>query len=637
LFPYTAQNEDELTLEEGQIITIITQDVEDKGWWKGEIDGRIGVFPDNFVKRISQNLSQGPLPEQVKDSPEKPKFSAVKNSPLKDNKRLSDEKSSSILSKAGSFEKLKSTKQGDSEKISDKVKSGSNDKLNNKNNELNKADRKNTSIKNEISRSVNQVIKSDIFKVPHKVQAPKPKLGSFNSNRVSLSSIPTDVEKSARDYQRRISEPLKSNDLDDVTPTTKLSHPTATRVKAPKRRPPSQHFLKENIPNIEALDTNEPSKSSEAIVKEDSTQSEETNKDVSTEEVSAKSKVVYREKPLGAVQVLPNKESSNNSESKPSWMEEFSRKKANRRSGVFAEKIEQSQDSTGKPVVEKTSPPKPSEKPAPPKADTKPHLLSKPTDVKTEDLADIRKNFAREKSQSSFAKKAESVKSEDQDIRSESSRTERPSRPSLPPNLVGTSSTTKAPELKRSSDLVRHSSELARPTSEKRHSDLSRKHSDSSRHSERTLPDKPAIHSTNLGKPEKFSFAKPEKPQMDKVLAKNERNSAKSDTASTEGDKSAKNDNYIGWRNDILENNKVSGDILANREANGINSVQKEKENIAGSSLSKEVQELKSSLLEIQNEFQIQVKSLKKELEEEKHARIKLEAEVKSLRKLVNK
>merc|ERR1712013_512444 len=125
------------------------QDVEDKGWWKGEIDGRIGVFPDNFVKRISQNLSQGPLPEQVKDSPEKPKFSAVKNSPLKDNKRLSDEKSSSILSKAGSFEKLKSTKQGDSEKISDKVKSGSNDKLNNKSNELNKADRKNTSIKNE--------------------------------------------------------------------------------------------------------------------------------------------------------------------------------------------------------------------------------------------------------------------------------------------------------------------------------------------------------------------------------------------------------------------------------------------------------------------------------------------------------
>ena len=162
------------------------------------------------------------------------------------------------------------------------------------------------------------------------------------------------------------------------------------------------------IPNIEALDTNEP---------ESPEVNEEANKDVSTEEVSAKSKVVYREKPSGAVQVLPNKESSTNAESKPSWMEEFSRKKANRRSGVFTEKTEQSQDSTGKPVVEKVSPPKPSEKPAPLKVDTKPHLLSKPTDVKTEDLAEIRKNFAREKSQSSFSKKAESVKSEDQDIR----------------------------------------------------------------------------------------------------------------------------------------------------------------------------------------------------------------------------
>ena len=71
------------------------------------MDGRVGVFPDNFVKRITQNVSQVVTTEQVKESPEKPKFQSVKNSPLKDNKRLSDEKSSSILSKAGSFEKLK--------------------------------------------------------------------------------------------------------------------------------------------------------------------------------------------------------------------------------------------------------------------------------------------------------------------------------------------------------------------------------------------------------------------------------------------------------------------------------------------------------------------------------------------------
>ena len=57
LFPYNAVNDDELTLEEGQIVTIVSKDVEDKGWWKGEIDGRIGVFPDNFVKIINSSTT----------------------------------------------------------------------------------------------------------------------------------------------------------------------------------------------------------------------------------------------------------------------------------------------------------------------------------------------------------------------------------------------------------------------------------------------------------------------------------------------------------------------------------------------------------------------------------------------------
>ena len=35
-----------------QIVQVISKEVEDKGWWKGEIDGRTGVFPDNFVKLI---------------------------------------------------------------------------------------------------------------------------------------------------------------------------------------------------------------------------------------------------------------------------------------------------------------------------------------------------------------------------------------------------------------------------------------------------------------------------------------------------------------------------------------------------------------------------------------------------------
>ncbi|XP_074478795.1 SH3 domain-containing kinase-binding protein 1 isoform X3 [Sebastes fasciatus] len=62
LFPYEAQNEDEMSLKEGEIINIITKECADAGWWKGEIGGRQGVFPDNFVKLL----------EAEKERPKKP-------------------------------------------------------------------------------------------------------------------------------------------------------------------------------------------------------------------------------------------------------------------------------------------------------------------------------------------------------------------------------------------------------------------------------------------------------------------------------------------------------------------------------------------------------------------------------------
>ncbi|XP_067342123.1 SH3 domain-containing kinase-binding protein 1 isoform X2 [Channa argus] len=62
LFPYEAQNQDELTIKEGDIINIITKECADAGWWMGEIGGRQGVFPDNFVKLL----------EVEKERPKKP-------------------------------------------------------------------------------------------------------------------------------------------------------------------------------------------------------------------------------------------------------------------------------------------------------------------------------------------------------------------------------------------------------------------------------------------------------------------------------------------------------------------------------------------------------------------------------------
>ncbi|XP_037711339.1 mucin-5AC isoform X1 [Drosophila subpulchrella] len=61
-FPYAPQNDDELELKVDDIITVITTELPDKGWWKGEIRGKVGVFPDNFVKMLAPSEAAPPLP-----------------------------------------------------------------------------------------------------------------------------------------------------------------------------------------------------------------------------------------------------------------------------------------------------------------------------------------------------------------------------------------------------------------------------------------------------------------------------------------------------------------------------------------------------------------------------------------------
>ncbi len=48
LFDYDATNEDELTLKLGQLLRLVKK--EEGGWWQGDLDGKVGWFPDNFVE-----------------------------------------------------------------------------------------------------------------------------------------------------------------------------------------------------------------------------------------------------------------------------------------------------------------------------------------------------------------------------------------------------------------------------------------------------------------------------------------------------------------------------------------------------------------------------------------------------------
>ncbi|CAK6976951.1 CD2-associated protein [Scomber scombrus] len=78
-FAFEATNEDELSLKDGEIIHVLSKDTGEPGWWRGEIGGKEGVFPDNFVTLISEAdketpTSRGSVKSSSKqESEEKPK------------------------------------------------------------------------------------------------------------------------------------------------------------------------------------------------------------------------------------------------------------------------------------------------------------------------------------------------------------------------------------------------------------------------------------------------------------------------------------------------------------------------------------------------------------------------------------
>ncbi len=45
MYDYKATASDELTLTADDIINVLDKNLDDEGWWKGELNGKIGVFP----------------------------------------------------------------------------------------------------------------------------------------------------------------------------------------------------------------------------------------------------------------------------------------------------------------------------------------------------------------------------------------------------------------------------------------------------------------------------------------------------------------------------------------------------------------------------------------------------------------
>ncbi|XP_078415522.1 SH3 domain-containing kinase-binding protein 1 isoform X3 [Cetorhinus maximus] len=243
LFPYEAQNEDELTIREGEIVIIINKECADAGWWEGEINGKRGVFPDNFVKLLP--------PDFEKERPKKPPPpSAPAVKPLSGSKF-----EGSLVDKKNEAKRMPPERP-------DSLPTRMEDKEE-------KSERDQKSI---------ELSKPSVPAIPPKKPLP-PKTNSLNRpntlppKRPERPAAPTAHARSDSDPKSESGVPVvflstseretleKTNDIDVasfdsvVSSTEKLNHPTTSRPKASGRRPPSQVFTSPSLSSPDYLDS----------------------------------------------------------------------------------------------------------------------------------------------------------------------------------------------------------------------------------------------------------------------------------------------------------------------------------------------------------------------------------------------
>ncbi|XP_056869490.1 SH3 domain-containing kinase-binding protein 1 isoform X1 [Takifugu flavidus] len=210
LFPYEAQNEDELSIKEGEIINIITKECADAGWWMGEIGGRQGVFPDNFVKLL----------EVEKERPKKPPPPSAPSTKPTPEKKLEAKK---VPPERPEHLPQREQDRGDEVKVGDIPKPSLPSIL----------PKKPLPPKSSSSTSSHP---------PRRPERP-PSLACESPKSEGRASTPDPAPDRSQDTDV---------DLDAVVSSTeRLSHPTASRPRVTDRRPRSQIITPSSLSSID--------------------------------------------------------------------------------------------------------------------------------------------------------------------------------------------------------------------------------------------------------------------------------------------------------------------------------------------------------------------------------------------------
>uniref|UniRef100_A0A098LZU8 CD2-associated protein n=1 Tax=Hypsiglena sp. JMG-2014 TaxID=1550645 RepID=A0A098LZU8_9SAUR len=226
VFAYEGTHEDELSFKEGDIIQIISKDTGEEGWWRGILNGKEGVFPDNFAVQIHESDKDFPKPKKppppAKNQGSKADLLPVEKFPHlrneeKDEKTVLDQKISKPVAP-----QVPPKKPVPPNKANSILKAGM---------LLSKWPDK-TVLQPSVSK-INGEIAS--WRPKSEIEpAVKPKI---DSEQLPLKSKSVEVDSAAL-WNLKQTELLS---FDDLSPTSdNLSHPTANRPKMPGRRLPTR-------------------------------------------------------------------------------------------------------------------------------------------------------------------------------------------------------------------------------------------------------------------------------------------------------------------------------------------------------------------------------------------------------------
>ncbi|KAM5289974.1 SH3 domain-containing kinase-binding protein 1 isoform 2-T2 [Glossophaga mutica] len=246
IFPYEAQNDDELTIKEGDIVTLINKDCIDVGWWEGELNGRRGVFPDNFVKL---------LPPDFEKEGNRPKKPPPPSAPV-------------IKQGAGTTERKHEIKKIPPERP---------ETLPNRTEEKERPERE---PKLDLQKPSVPAIppkkprppKTNSLSRPGALPPRRPErpVGPLTHTRGDGPKIDLVGSSLSGILDKELSD--RSNDIDlegfdsVVSSTEKLSHPTTSRPKATGRRPPSQSLTSSSLSSPDIFDSPSPEEDKEEHV-----------------------------------------------------------------------------------------------------------------------------------------------------------------------------------------------------------------------------------------------------------------------------------------------------------------------------------------------------------------------------------